>query len=119
MQAIFDGLGRTVAWLHESGVVHDLNGAPMAFINGRAVYDYAGNHKAWFHDGFFRDGHGDAVAFMRGCRGGPLPPLPELPPIPPLRSLAPLKPLTGLPGLPPLSTLNWSGLTWEELMELD
>jgi hypothetical protein len=96
MEPIFDSNGAVVSWLNGTHV-HDLNGNPFAFIQNGAVYLYNAQQIGWLRIGYFRDGHGNAVAFLRKHSGGPLTPLPELPPLPPLPALPPLPPL------PPLS----------------
>ena len=115
MEPIFDGNGRVCGWLM-SEVVYDLDVQVRAFLSGEAVFSYDCIYLGSFHNGFFRDQYGDAVAFIRGAQGGPVTPLTELPAFP---SLPPLPPLHGLPPLPPLPprpSLNWSGLEWEEFL---
>jgi hypothetical protein len=119
MQPIFDSEGLTVAWLNDNNVIHDLDGDAIAFVRGNIVHDCGGAQLGWLVNGYFRDGDGDALAFMQGCVGGPLPPPPELAPLPPLPVLPPLPPLPALAGLQPLFSLDWSGLTWDQFMELE
>src|SRR5215813_9083885 len=69
------------------GVIYDLTGIPIAFIQGSNVFGFEGFHKGEFRSGFFRDGSGNAVAFLRSARGGPLRPLTQLPPLPPVPAL--------------------------------
>jgi len=95
MQPIFDSEGATVAWLN-GDVIHELDGRAAAFVRNRAVYNYAGGQRGWFDSGFLRDRDGDAVAFMDGCRGGPLPPLHEVPPIPPITAIPPIPPIPAI-----------------------
>jgi len=115
MQPIFDSEGATVAWLN-GDVIHELDGRAAAFVRNRAVYNYAGGQRGWFDSGFLRDRDGDAVAFMDGCRGGPLPPLHEVPPIPPITAIPPIPPIPAIPSIPPLPTLSWSELSWEQFL---
>jgi hypothetical protein len=100
-------------------VIFDAAGTALAFVRNDGLYSYAGRHLGRFHRGFFRDSEGNAVAFVRGAEGGPLPPLPELPPLPPLPSLPPLPPIPALPPLPPLPTLGWSRLSWNAYADGD
>jgi hypothetical protein len=116
MKPIFDGDGKLCGWLRDN-IVYDLDVEVRAFLSGEAVFTFDCDYLGTFHNGFFRDQYGDAVAFVRGAKGGPLTPLPELPPIPPLPPLPPLRPLAPLPPLPPLPRLSWSRLEWEEFLE--
>ena len=47
---------------------------PIAFVRNGAVFTYGGSHLGTLNRGFIRDRNGDAVAFMRGAAGGPVPP---------------------------------------------
>jgi hypothetical protein len=62
--------------------------------------------------GFFRDEHGDAVAFMKGASGGPVTPTPHVIPEPPhtweIRALA--EPRVVATAATP--SLFWSELDW-------
>lgn len=117
MEPIFDSSGRTVAWL-DNVILRDIQGQPAAFLKGDAVWDYRGQYLGRLQNGYFRDRRGDAVAFLRDHGAGPLPPLAQLPPLPPLASIAPISPLTGLPPLAPLPSFAWSGLTWDDFLNV-
>src|SRR6266404_5497360 len=116
LQPIVDQQGVTASWLNENGVIHDREGEAIAFVRANAVDDYNGEQLGWFQNGFFRDGAGDAIAFMTGYVGGPLPPLHELPPIPPIPAIPPIPPVPAIPGIPPLPSLDWSDVTWEQFL---
>jgi hypothetical protein len=90
LQPIFDQEGVTASWLNDNSVIHDLDGEAVAFVRANAVYDYDGEQLGWFQNGFSRDDAGDAIAFMNGHVGGPLPPLHELPPLPPIPAIPPI-----------------------------
>ena len=115
MTPIFDPSAEVVGWL-EAGIVHDLGGYAIAFLQGENLYNYDGAYLGRFHQGYFRDAEGHAVAFTYGASAGPLLPLTPVPPLPPLLQLAPLRPIPELPPLPALSTLYWSDLDWEEFI---
>ena len=83
MEPIYDQNGRTVGWLKED-VIYDIDGTPRAFIREGAVFNYEGDYLGRLDRGFFRDRNGDAVAFMRGASGGPVPEVAPVPPAPPL-----------------------------------
>jgi sporulation protein YlmC with PRC-barrel domain len=115
MEPIFDKNGKTVGWLNNL-VIHDRSATYRAFIAGAAVYDFSGRYLGRFRQGFFRDKRGNAVAFLKGARGGPLLPFTEFPPFAPFPPFPPLRPLPELPPLPPLDTLKWSALSFEDFL---
>jgi hypothetical protein len=115
---IFDRIGRTVGWL-DGEVVRLPNGQHIAFVSNNGVHDYGGRCIGYFEDGYFRDSSGNAVAFVQGATGGPLPPLPQLPPLPPLFPLAPIAPIPSIPPIPPIFTLHWSALSWDQFLTGD
>lgn len=113
MEPIFDSGGAVVSWLNNKHI-HNMSGHAYAFVQNGAVYLYNSQQLGWLRDGYFRDSYGNAVAFLRNRRGGPLAPLTHLPPLPPMPALPPLPPLPPLSPLPPLFTLSWSHLSWEQ-----
>ncbi len=115
MEPIFDRNGRTVGWLRDD-IVFDTKGHCRAFVQGGAIFTYGAKYLGTLHNGYFRDRWGNAVAFMKRASGRPIPPVPEVPPIPPLLPLAPLPPLPPLPPPAPPPSLNWSTVSWEELL---
>lgn len=116
MKPIFNSKGVTVAWL-DSDEVYGLEGDPVAFLWGLALYNHGGNHIGWFDSGFFLEGSGKAVAFVDDCRGALFTPLHEIPPLPPTFGSAP--PIDSAPEIapePPLPALEWSTLRWQEFV---
>jgi hypothetical protein len=116
MTPIFDRRGVVVAWLMDERIL-DRRGRHRAFLRGASVYGYDRRHRGTFKRSFFRDRHGDAVAFVKGATGGPLLPLRQLVPLAPLPQLPPLKPLVSLAPVSPLPTLRWSALTWDQFID--
>lgn len=107
MTPIHDRNGRVVGWLYE-GRVLDLRGHTIGILNGDVVYDNSGRERGRFTTGFFRDRQGDAVAFVPGASGGPIPPIPQIPPVPPLPSIPPIPAIPNIPNIPPIPSLRWS-----------
>ena len=115
MKPIYDKHGRTVGWLKED-TIYDLNGTPRAYIREGAIFNYSADYIGRLDCGFFRDRDGDAVAFIEGASGGPLPPVPEVPPAPPVLAIPPVPPVPPVPPIPAISSLSWSNLAWEEFL---
>lgn len=116
MEAIFDPRGNTVAWRSRE-TVFDLDGAPRAYLRAGVLYTFDGGFLAHYIDGFFRDSHGDAIAFHQDATGGPTPPLARrlaVPPVPAYpRAPARLEPA---PPPPRMRTRRWSQTTWDQLV---
>ncbi|AFY72339.1 hypothetical protein Syn7502_00171 [Synechococcus sp. PCC 7502] len=115
MEPIFDRNGRTLGWLRDE-VILDTNNRNRAFIRDESVYTYQGQYLGRFNKGFFRDRHGNSVAFIQGASGGPITPIPEIPPIPPIPPISPIPPIPQIPPIPPISSLGWSTLSWEQFL---
>jgi hypothetical protein len=115
MKPIFDYRGATVGWLDSERVL-DIQGNDLAFVRGGCVYSYLGDYLGTFDRGYFRDRHGDAVAFIKEASSGPLRPLTEIPPVPPVPPIRPVPPIPELPPIPPLPTLAWSQSSWDEFL---
>lgn len=116
MEPIYNQKGLTVGWLKE-GVNYNIDGTPCAFIRNDNIFNYEGDYLARLNRGFFRDMNGDAVAFMRGASGGPIPPVPEVAPVPPIPAIPPIPPIPAVPPVSPIHSLNWSNISWEEFLK--
>ena len=115
MEPIFAPSGTLVGWL-ENDVVFDTASRHIAHIQGGAVYTYTSRQLGYFDNGYFRDKVGDAVAFMGGCTGGPLPPIPPIPPIPAIPAIPPIAPIAPIASVPRVPSLSWSRLGWMEFI---
>lgn len=116
MEAVFNLDGRTVAWLNEE-TVYDIDGTPVALLRGNAAYNYYGEQFGFFIHGFFFDGDGNAVGFIRDAQGGPFkPPVQPSPPQPVLET-PPASPVLPMAETPPVPTLFWSEFDWDEFVE--
>lgn len=111
MEPIFSRQAQVVGWLKHD-VVYDMSGQPRAFIRGRAIFDLAAQYIGFLAFGFFRDEHGDTVAFLHGASGGPATPAIRVIPEPPqtweLRAL----PQPRVVPQPATPSLRWSELDW-------
>ena len=112
MDPIFDRRGQIAGWLR-GNVVHDRQSQPRAFIHEDAVFTYQGIYLGRLQRGYFRDQSGNAVAFMRGASGGPVPPIPTIPPVPIMPPSAPTAPIPPLAPVPTLPTFSWSSVSWD------
>ncbi|TES85194.1 MAG: hypothetical protein E3J89_05025 [Candidatus Aminicenantes bacterium] len=116
MEPIYDQNGRTVGWLKED-VVYYIDGSPCTFIRNGNIFNYEGDYLGRLNRGFFRDKDGNAVAFMRGATGGPIPPISEVSPVPPIPAIPTIPPIPAVPPVPPIPSLNWSNISWEEFLK--
>ncbi len=115
-EPIFDSNGRVVGWLRGQ-LIYDLGGNSRAFLHGDCVSSNRGRHLGRMDRGFFRDRSGNAVAFLKGARGGPILPVPEVPPVPPIPAVPPVPPVSPVPPVPPVPSLSWSPLSWARFLE--
>ena len=91
MEAVWDDSTSLVGWYEPSnGAVYDASYNLRAVVQRGSLYTWQGDHRGYIVDGWFRDGDGRAVAFMRGARGGPITPITPTPPIPPLMPVPPI-----------------------------
>lgn len=111
MQPIYHKNGHIAGWLEKDEVL-DPAGKPCAFLEGDALFNFAGTYLGVLEKGFFRDRTGDAVAYVPGATGGPMLPISDMQPLPPLPLVAPPRPFTESPPIPPLGTIRWSVLPW-------
>jgi len=85
MKPIYDQNGQAVGWLLNDDVVYNIVGLPRAFIRREGnIFNYKWNYLGRLDQGFFRDKDGNAVAFIQGATGGPIPPIPAVAPVPPI-----------------------------------
>ncbi|MFQ6078907.1 MAG: 4-fold beta flower protein [Thermodesulfobacteriota bacterium] len=115
MEPIYDSAGAIVAWKRGDDI-HDLHGRAMAFLSNNNVVSYSGRHLGVLDKGFFRDHHGDVVAFMRGATGGPVLPVPSVPPIAPVPAVAPARPEPPVPPSSAVPSVRWSSFSWGQFI---
>jgi len=112
MEPIFSRDAAVVAWL-KNDVVYDTHGEPCAIVRNTAVIAYDGRYLGRIDRGFFRDVHGDAVAFMRGATNGPVTPSPRVVPVaPPTRDKV-ITPNVRIVAKPGPASVFWSLLDWD------
>jgi hypothetical protein len=116
MEAVFDLDGITVAWLNGESI-HDIDGTPVALIRGTAAYNYHAEQFGFFISGFFFDGDGNAVGFIRDAQGGPFKPPVQPSPLQPDLEAPPATPVLPIPEIPPVPTLFWSEFNWDEFVD--
>ena len=112
MLPIFDPRGSVTAWLRDN-IIHGLDGAPKAFIQGENIINYTGIHCGFLKNGFFRDHKGNITAFMKGAADGPMTPPARIPPVAPIPGVAPIKPAAPIPPAAAMPTFLWSKLSWD------
>jgi hypothetical protein len=106
-----------VGWLdRRRGVVYDATYARRAVIQNGALFSYGGHHLGYFRDGWFRDKSGNAVAYIDGAAGGPIPPIHSVPPVPPVMPVPPIAPVMPMPPVMPSPSLAWSSVSFDQLL---
>jgi hypothetical protein len=115
MEPIFSRDAAVIAWL-KNDVVYDLTGEPRAIVRNTAVIAYDGVYLGRIDRGFFRDKHGDAVAFMRGATNGPITPSPRVVPTPPPTRDKVITPNVRIVAKPGPASVFWSLLDWEDFL---
>lgn len=109
MIALYDSTGTVRAWLHRAGRIYTLSGQNLAFVKEDSVYDWKGQHIAWWEDGHVRDSVGAVAYFTTRAKDlGGLSPFRQLVPIKPLLVTSPLKPRLALKPLKPRKRAAWS-----------
>ncbi|GAA3974612.1 4-fold beta flower protein [Mucilaginibacter dorajii] len=119
VNAIYNNAGVLVAWIN-GDIIYDSTGRDaIAFIDNQKVISFSndGKYLGRFHNGFFRDKVGNAVAWIKGATGGPITPIP-------LERITPVfmpvvKPITPvlLPMVDPIESLGWSVVNWGEFVK--
>ena len=72
---IYGQHGDVVAWFSDD-VIYDLKGDAKAFLSDGSVITYKGKYCGRLEDGWFRDKHGDAIAFFDDAGpSGPIKPI--------------------------------------------
>ncbi len=86
--------GEVLAWLDRgAGRIIGPRGAPMAFISEDSIYNWRGQHVAWWEDDHIRDHAGRVALFLRKAKDlGPPPPRMTAAPRPPIVGAIPSKP---------------------------
>ena len=117
MEPIFDRAGVHVGWL-AGEVILDRDLEPRAFASRGAIFSYNRRFLGWLDSGYFRDGHGDAVAFVRGAWGTPPPPPAGRVAAHPVGRLAGVPPFAPVPPQRPAWTSSWSRRGWDAYVDL-
>jgi hypothetical protein len=115
--AVYNRVGVVIGWIKDAIVFNYEGNKALAFIDKQDVFSFAyGNaYLGQFHNGFFRDKTGNAVAWVRGASGGPitLPPLDRVAPI----FMPVIKPITPIvTTITPIETLSWSNQSWDDFL---
>ena len=102
-EPLFNHVGDIHCWREDDGRLIGRGGENLGFVRGDSVYDWTGEHRAWWFGDHMRDHKGEValVAASAGrigvvkpiLRAGAITPItPSLPPEPGLK-MKPLKPL--------------------------
>ncbi|QEC78190.1 4-fold beta flower protein [Mucilaginibacter ginsenosidivorax] len=115
--AVYNKAGVVIGWIQNSIIFNYEGSKALAFIDKQDVFAFGGNNTylGRFHNGFFRDKAGNAVAWVRGASDGPitLPPLDRVAPI----FMPVIKPITPIiVTITPIETYSWSNLSWADFM---
>lgn len=113
--AVYNQAGVVIGWIKNNIIFNYEGSKAVAFTDKQDVFSF-NNGNAYlgrFHNGFFRDKKGNAVAWVRGASGGPitLPPLDRVAPI----FMPVIKPITPIViTINPIETFSWSIMSWED-----
>jgi hypothetical protein len=117
LDPIWNRRSSPVGWLdRDRGVVYDASFARRAIIQHVGIFTYGAQHVGYFRDGWFRDKAGQAVAYVDGASGGPIPPVHRVAPIPPIQPIPPVAPVMPIPPIMPVPSLSWSSLSFDQLL---
>jgi len=116
MEPIFSREGAVIAWLHNDYIYDELGEPRAALRNGR-VFAFDSSYLGRLDRCYFRDLHGDAVAYMVGAVGRPLVPTPRVVPKPPSPRAVLITPsIRVVPQEAPASEF-WSDMEWSAFLE--
>jgi hypothetical protein len=116
MEPIFSPQGNVIAWLHND-YIHDELGEPRAAIRNGRVFAFDSAYLGRLDRFYFRDLHGDAVAYMVGASGRPLVPTPCVVPKPPSPRAVLITPsIRVVPQEAPASEF-WSEMDWATFLQ--
>jgi len=98
---LFDVDGNPVAYIDTADrdlTIYLWDGIPAAYIVGKDIYGFTGEHLGWHQNGIIMDHGGYAVGMTKNAFAGfkkfePLKGLKKIKPIPNIRKLAPLMPI--------------------------
>ena len=116
MQAIYNKQGTTVAWLSGKDLF-STKGYFIGFVINNTVYNNRSEYCGTLKQSFFRDYHGNVVAFMDGAKGGPALPSLKSSPAKPANKARPSTKATrpALVSKPPKP--SWSKLDWKMFIQ--
>ncbi len=113
MTALYGKKGQAVAFLADEGRIISLKGKSLAWISGRNVYNYTGDHIGWWADGHLRGPDGGVLAWHKCSTNlGVTPPYPATTPNPPIPSTEPVRPTPSTPPFKPTNKSAWSDYTF-------
>lgn len=109
-----DKAGSPVAWLDRTDemTIYLWSGKPVAYLSGKSVYGFNGDHLGWYASGSMYDGEGEIVAVARSDVGAKSKALPAKG----AKGIKPIKAIKTLAPLEPLHKFTWSDLPTEAFL---
>ena len=111
----YDRTGKAVAFTDDDTHVFLINGTPVAYIFGDAVYTFPGRQIGWYENGWIRDPDGKAVFFTENAREpGPVRPVKGVTPVKGTKRVLPVKGVRDVRRVKPTTSFQWSVLSGEQ-----
>lgn len=103
-----DRVGDPVAWIDRTDemTIYLWSGKPVAYLSGKSVYGFNGEHLGWYASGSMYDGEGKIVAVTSSAIGAK----PNAVPAKGAKGIKPIKAIKKLAPLEPLHKFTWSDL---------
>ncbi|MFQ2194458.1 4-fold beta flower protein [Aeromonas jandaei] len=106
--------GSPIAYTEDGQHIYLFSGAPVAHLDGDAVYSFSGNHIGWFEDGWVRDLKGKCVFYTASATGGPVKPVKKVKPVKSVKRVKPIKGVKKVKSVKAIKSLSWSPLSSEQ-----
>lgn len=107
----YDKSGAPTAYSEDGEHIFLFSGVPVAFMDGDAVFSFAGRQLGWFEDGWIRDKSGHCVFFTHDATGGPVKPVKHVKPVKGVKHVKPVKGVKQVKSVKAVKSLSWSPLS--------
>lgn len=114
---LYSHSGEPIAYTEDGQHIYLFSGAPVAYLDGDAVYSFSGNHIGWFEDGWIRDLKGGCVLFTDGAQGGPVRPVKHVKPVKGVKHVKPVKGVKQVKSVKAIKSLSWSPLSGKQFFD--
>jgi len=106
---LFDGRGRSVAYIAEDLTIYLWSGKPVAYLDrdssgGFHIYGFNGKHLGWFFRGVARDRSGDGACAVKEVLSST-----QMEPMKSMKQMLPMKGMKEMAPMQPMFSSSWSG----------